>query len=396
MGRIFVAVAMFFAIVYGIMALAPVTQSPPKTKTAIVEAKKKKRTPPRPTKKKAQPVAKKKEQPKPKKTTPPPKKSQVVPPPAVPPPQKEPEVVPPPPQEEPEMASPDIPQSPDEPWEPENKDDYLFRTFSFTDYQLNRTELGHYILKAAIDDSEKSFGYSRQELCEEQKIAAARFNREHGKEFTVVFDEQCTSYRLSCRSDCGAQTDAVRALFKRTAQSYYKRKMFSYDPEVSISVNYRDIQKWQADYIRPLYERIEALAKKKQSSERDFLIMMVRLVQCMPYGEPPNEIGGKQTCGFWPPVICLRENAGDCDSKATLFASIYYHYQREGCVLILTGRHAFIGIKAQHRMFPKDRVVRMGGVDYLLAEMTNPREIGDVGEYLNQLTVGRFERIYFH
>jgi hypothetical protein len=37
---------------------------------------------------------------------------------------------------------------------------------------------------------------------------------------------------------------------------------------------------------------------------------------------PPDRIGGRQIGGFLPPVECLAEGYGDCDTKAVLFASL--------------------------------------------------------------------------
>ncbi|MFC1859928.1 hypothetical protein ACFL9U_18140, partial [Thermodesulfobacteriota bacterium] len=90
--------------------------------------------------------------------------------------------------------------------------------------------------------------------------------------------------------------------------------------------DYRAIQEWQAEYVEPLYAKLRRLGRENNLNEREFVILMARFVQHLKYQIPP-EPGDKQIFGFWPPITCLTEKAGDCDSKSTLFAAIFQHYR---------------------------------------------------------------------
>lgn len=45
-------------------------------------------------------------------------------------------------------------------------------------------------------------------------------------------------------------------------------------------------------------------------------------VQQLPYRVPPRERQGKHIGELWPPLECLAEGAGDCDTKALLYACL--------------------------------------------------------------------------
>jgi hypothetical protein len=178
------------------------------------------------------------------------------------------------------------------------------------------------------------------------------------------------------------------------SESKYKRffKVFKRVGNVKYTLpDYREIQRWQSDMLAELYGKMKQLAMRRRMNEREFTILLARFVQHLTY-KVPTSYGG-----FWPPVVCLKEKAGDCDSKSTLFATLFYHFKKNACILVITKRHAFIGIKNQHRVFPTDDVVKIGGIDYLLIEATGLQRLGCISKreraYLKQ---GRFKYIHFY
>ncbi len=123
--------------------------------------------------------------------------------------------------------------------------------------------------------------------------------------------------------------------------------------------------------------------------------MVARFVQQLKY-EIPKDPPDKEILGFWPPMICLKEKAGDCDSKSTLFASLFYHYRKKLCILIMTQTHAFIGVRNQHKKYPRDKALRIGGIDYLLLETTRLWPLGQMSEdILKQMRKGQYRYIAY-
>lgn len=79
---------------------------------------------------------------------------------------------------------------------------------------------------------------------------------------------------------------------------------------------------------------------------------MLKLVQSIKYKIPPKYYKGKYIMEFFPPLTCMYENYGDCDTKSVLLANIIRgaSYKKERmAVIILKGFGIFHAILAIER-----------------------------------------------
>jgi hypothetical protein len=85
------------------------------------------------------------------------------------------------------------------------------------------------------------------------------------------------------------------------------------------AVDYRDVLLRSLDYFagltRTLAQAIES--PRPENDLREFLVF----VQSITYKLPPFYYGNRFINSFFPPLICLYEQYGDCDSKSILLAA---------------------------------------------------------------------------
>jgi len=114
------------------------------------------------------------------------------------------------------------------------------------------------------------------------------------------------------------------------------------------TVDYREIFLRSLDYFndltRTLYQAIEPL-----HSENDLMEFLV-FVQAIKYQLPPFYYGNKFINSFFPPLICLYEQFGDCDSKSVLLAVfLACHNKNEKTALLFINHqgleHSVLAVK---------------------------------------------------
>ncbi|MBN2400047.1 MAG: hypothetical protein JXI33_06875 [Candidatus Aminicenantes bacterium] len=83
-------------------------------------------------------------------------------------------------------------------------------------------------------------------------------------------------------------------------------------------VNYQEVFLRNLEYFRSLTQILYD-AIKPQPPERQLMEFLV-FVQAITYKKPPFYYNNKFINSFFPPLICLYEQSGDCDSKSVLLA----------------------------------------------------------------------------
>ncbi|MBN1272345.1 MAG: hypothetical protein JXB26_08745 [Candidatus Aminicenantes bacterium] len=271
-------------------------------------------------------------------------------------------------------------------------------SYRFADENSRRYEFIYYIPQSQINDSQKNFGYSRREIYELLSQHIRQYNEKYKEGFHAHLNQN-----LSLRVTYDKEFLDVYNTFMREHEQKildYCRKRYIHVTFKKggrvLSVDFPAVQLWQSEYVRPLYQKLRRMADEFQLDSRQFTILLAKFVQYLRYKIPPP-LPDFENFGFWPPVICLSEKAGDCDSKSTLFATIYYHYRKNSCILIRTENHAFIGIKSQHKIYPRDNIMRFGGMDYFLIETTSLHNLGYIPSALrSRLKNGPLDYVVFH
>jgi hypothetical protein len=88
--------------------------------------------------------------------------------------------------------------------------------------------------------------------------------------------------------------------------------------------------------------------------------------QDLPYGVPPSEDGDLMSGGILPPLGVLGNGWGDCDSKATLFATLMSYQPNAKLIMVFVPGHQLVGVRGQARSGQDS--VQFEGEEYLLCE----------------------------
>ena len=160
-------------------------------------------------------------------------------------------------------------------------------------------------------------------------------------------------------------------------------------------VNYKEIFQRNRDYFRSLTPTLHSAIGGILDPLSEFLAF----VQNVKFKKPPTYYGNKFINSFFPPLICLYEQYGDCDSKAVLLADflvVHDPKERMGLLLIKGGglNHALLMVKrnplpGQSALF----VINRGY--YLPLETTSPGwSPGFIAQPINEaIRAGNF---FFH
>lgn len=154
-----------------------------------------------------------------------------------------------------------------------------------------------------------------------------------------------------------------------------------------VSPDYSALVAHYMPFTLPIYQLLEKATEGK--SRRDRIEMLIKFVQDIPYGIPPDSEDGKVLHGVIPPPFLLTETWGDCDSKAVLFASVMAHDPSINIVFLSVPDHLLLAIEDIPR--PYQQSLRHKGKTYVLVEAVGPArfDYGDAGAVKYQ----RFNRI---
>ena len=141
-------------------------------------------------------------------------------------------------------------------------------------------------------------------------------------------------------------------------------------------------------FTSPLYAlTIRTLGK--DSTPRERVEFLLRFVQDIPYGIPPNRSNSKVITGILPPPQIFIEKWGDCDSKVLLLSSILAHEPRYKILLVYLEKHLLMAFEG--RPHPNDSYIVFQGKKFILADPTGPAylKLGNPGPDFK----GQFKKI---
>ena len=122
-------------------------------------------------------------------------------------------------------------------------------------------------------------------------------------------------------------------------------------------------------FTSPLYAlTIKTLGK--DSTPRERVEFLLRFVQDIPYGIPPNLSNSKVISGILTPPQIFIEKWGDCDSKVLLISSILAHEPRYKILLVYLEKHLLMAFEG--RPHSNDSFIVFQGSKFILADPTGP------------------------
>ena len=125
-------------------------------------------------------------------------------------------------------------------------------------------------------------------------------------------------------------------------------------------------------FTSPLYAlTIKTLGK--DSTPRERVELLLRFVQDIPYGIPPNRSNSKVISGILSPPQIFIEKWGDCDSKVLLISSILAHEPRYKILLVYLENHLLMAFEG--RPHPNDSFIVFQGSKFILADPTGPAHL---------------------
>lgn len=121
---------------------------------------------------------------------------------------------------------------------------------------------------------------------------------------------------------------------------------------------------------QPLDDCFRALARAGDGyGERQLLGLFVAFFQEIRYEIPPDTVGRRRTSGLWVPTEVVVGGHGDCDSKATAFASLWMNVGSP-IILIDLPRHMLVGVEV--RPGPGERYVLVRNRYFVICEVAGP------------------------
>lgn len=114
------------------------------------------------------------------------------------------------------------------------------------------------------------------------------------------------------------------------------------------------------------------------SETRDYLNLLLSWVQSIPYDTLENRFSSNGS-GFSSPLDVLIQNLGDCDSKATLTATLMRSLLPNlSLVIVYLPDHALLAVNLGHRS--DDMLIDVRGTPHVLLDPTGPRlmSLGEV------------------
>lgn len=155
------------------------------------------------------------------------------------------------------------------------------------------------------------------------------------------------------------------------AQEFYYQQKLPSGPEVIIPDHLRIMQQSLPD-LAPVADAIKQ--QLPEAGARDYIAFISSWLQQIPYSSLEDRSNG---AGFNPPLKLLRENRGDCDSKAVVLAALIHLLSPDTKIVILyLPKHAMLGIEVpQEQLQQEDETITLQGTRYLLADATGPANL---------------------
>ncbi|HYU30519.1 MAG TPA: hypothetical protein VEW48_00015 [Thermoanaerobaculia bacterium] len=261
--------------------------------------------------------------------------------------------------------------------------DLLRLTFRFRDPDEQPRQLSCVIRRSDYEREEAGFGFVRKQMVEElnralrgllEREAEARGVASYFK--IEVFGDG--SFRWTYKYPDGTQQrvvqrikdfhawlnqDAAKALQPLTERYYRDHGLRLAGDDLSV-----DYETLARNASTPLADCFQAL--KSLGGGRLPLSLFLTFIQDLRYELPPDvDPDGRETLGFRVPTAVMVKEAGDCDSKAAAFCSLWRQIPAR-VLLILVPGHALVAVEGKPG--PDQASIRLGNRYFILCEVAGP------------------------
>lgn len=175
----------------------------------------------------------------------------------------------------------------------------------------------------------------------------------------------------------------TQAEYDRRVEAYYGSRAVNWSGDGGtrrLHVDIPRVVERNRERLRPLAAAFDQLATGRGYGPDDALGAMLTFVQsALPYRRPPDEEGGRDILGFFPPPRALQEGYGDCDTKSALLAALLANFPGMRMIGIHVPRHYLVGIARVPR--PGDAFIEYRGEPFVLVEASGPARLppGQIG-----------------
>ena len=183
-------------------------------------------------------------------------------------------------------------------------------------------------------------------------------------------EPEATALGMSCDGPC-TQTD-----YDRRLQQYYRDQalMTTVSAEsgrTRVAVDVPTVVQRNRPRLRALAGQFDRLAQAQGYGPEETVGAMVAFVQtALPYARPPEQEGGRDILGFYPPPRALEAGFGDCDTKSALLAAILTNFPGMKMIGVHIPKHYLVGIARVPRQ--GDAFIEYGGEPFVLIEPSGP------------------------
>lgn len=278
--------------------------------------------------------------------------------------------------------------------------------------------------QAALAESERSFGFSLQELerflieaevrAREElgltpvEVARRAAARSSDPSWCRVEKDPANDFRFVLRTDGTGRSGHAAEIERiiRDSQEAWASSRRKIAPRLEketkrflasrgmvmtprgIAVDYKALVRENRVRLAPLAAEFKRICGPNKKALLDAVLSFVQSIPSRP--QPPAE-GDKYTAGLAVPLRVLADDSGDCDSKAVLFASLWTGLCRHRTILVSVPDHMLVGVDVP---FAAGMTAELAGIRCVLLEVNCGRSMapGQISRYsLDCLEQGRLK-----
>ena len=127
------------------------------------------------------------------------------------------------------------------------------------------------------------------------------------------------------------------------------------------------------NFYRPFLEPLSQLVDNSLGDDKSWRSraeLIIKFIQDIPYGIPPDDQENRYTAGIFPPPQVFINMYGDCDSKVVLYSALMSYFENYEILVLKETGHILTGLKGIPK--PYDKYYEYRNNQYIMAETAGP------------------------